>query len=369
MGAKFNRRIIKTLTLCGCIGLVINCIGISQMGKTVKAATNLTVDINNNKPNGVSTFKNITSAINYLNIHKPTSESTRAVINIKAGTYKEKIDLKVPYVTFNGDSKGITKLTFNASNKTVNPQDPNKGTYGSGNCAALIVEGKDFKANNMTFENSYLKDNGIDTQAACVQVQGDRATFQNCKFYSGQDVLNLNYNRSYFKNCYIEGAVDSVWGLRSIAVFENCTLNEIKDGAAYTAFGDKGCKVLLDKCKFTSNINKQVVQAITKVGGDSRRYSKVTGVLFGRTWYPSLEVCIKNSVVTSPLLPKAWTNMKSDAIDPSCQLLEYKNIDGNGKLLNTSHRNASRQLSDKEAVDYNAYNLLKGTDGWKPANN
>jgi pectinesterase len=363
-----GKNVVRFLVLFFCFGLATDCTGAVNFGMNVKAAEKLSlvVDINSSNPNGTTTFNSITSAINYLSNHKPVSEAERVTINIKAGVYKEKIDMNIPYVTFQGDLKGETKLTFNVSNKTVNPEDPNGGTYSSGNCAALLVKAKDFKANNMTFENSYLKDNGVDTQAACVQVSGDCAAFIDCKFYSGQDVLNVNYNRSYFKNCYIEGGVDSVWGLNSSVGFDNCTFNQIKNGAAYTAGGGNKCYFLFNNCKFTAIPNNQIINAVTAAGGKSIVYSKITSVLFGRTWYPGEHVCIKNSTVTAPISPKAWTNMKGDTIDPSCELFEYKNVDEQGKLLDTTQRNFAKQLSDADASKYNMYDWLKGTDNWNP---
>jgi len=120
-------------------------------------------------------------------------------------------------------------------------------------------------------------------------------------------VLNVKYNRSYYKNCYIEGAVDAIWGFGK-AVFENCTLNQIKVGGAYTAGGTETCYFLFDQCTFTAVSNVDVIVAIEKAGKDTVNCKTISNVMFGCTWYPDLHVYIKNSVVTAPLNPTAWSN-------------------------------------------------------------
>ena len=51
-------------------------------------------------------------------------------------------------------------------------------------------------------------------QAVAVESDVDRAVFTNCRFVGFQDVLftNNENSRQYYKNCYIEGTTDFIFG-------------------------------------------------------------------------------------------------------------------------------------------------------------
>ena len=49
-------------------------------------------------------------------------------------------------------------------------------------------------------------------QAVALRVKGDQSAFVNCGFYGYQDTLHADVGRHYFKNCFIEGSVDFIFG-------------------------------------------------------------------------------------------------------------------------------------------------------------
>lgn len=62
-------------------------------------------------------------------------------------------------------------------------------------------------------QNSYGHgDLSGNNQAVAVKISGDRCAFYNCKFLGFQDTVLDDTGRHYFKNCYIEGAVDFICG-------------------------------------------------------------------------------------------------------------------------------------------------------------
>ncbi len=52
----------------------------------------------------------------------------------------------------------------------------------------------------------------IGKQGAAFRISGDMAAFYSCSFFGGQDTLCDDTGRHYFKNCYIEGSIDFVFG-------------------------------------------------------------------------------------------------------------------------------------------------------------
>jgi len=49
-------------------------------------------------------------------------------------------------------------------------------------------------------------------QAAAFRISGDKAYFAGCGFYGAQDTLCDDAGRHYFKECYIEGSIDFIFG-------------------------------------------------------------------------------------------------------------------------------------------------------------
>lgn len=49
-------------------------------------------------------------------------------------------------------------------------------------------------------------------RALAARIYGDKSSFYECGFMGFQDTLWDVSGRHYFKNCYIEGGVDFIWG-------------------------------------------------------------------------------------------------------------------------------------------------------------
>ena len=93
----------------------------------------------------------------------------------------------------------------------------------------MIVLGDDFRAENITFQNT----SGDHGQALALRVDGDRASFKNCRMLGWQDTLMMNQGRQYFADCYIEGRVDFIYG-SATGVFAKCEIKS-KNGGHVTA--------------------------------------------------------------------------------------------------------------------------------------
>jgi len=94
-----------------------------------------------------------------------------------------------------------------------------------GSSTANIVS-SNFKAYNINFKNTY----GVGAQAVAVTANGEKQGFYACGFYSYQDTLYAKAGLQYYSNCYIEGAVDYVFG-NAGTWFGECTMASIGGGA------------------------------------------------------------------------------------------------------------------------------------------
>ena len=295
---------------------------------------------------GSGDFKTIQEAIDAVeNGHLTTSK-----IIIKKGTYREKITVpasKGP-ITFEGESLNETIIVNDdyASKKKADGKE--FGTTGS---STIFIFSDNFSAKNITFKN----DAGKVGQAVAVLITGDKAIFENCRFLGFQDTLYLKGQqdnpskskdiRHYFKNCYIEGTTDFIFGAAT-AVFQNCEIYA-KESATYltaasTPEGKNYGFVFID-CKITGDANPQ-------------------SVYLGRPWRPFAKTVFINTEISNVIKPEGWHNWNKSDAEKTTFYGEYnsKRIGENSKKrVSWSH-----QLSKKEVKEYSAKKILAGKDNW-----
>lgn len=270
----------------------------------------------------------------------PNNGTKYYVIAIKNGTYKEVLTIpkNKNYIHLIGEDKDKTVLTYlNYAGKL----DPNGIEYGTSGSASVFIKGDYFKAEHLTFENTA----GIDAgQALAVNISGNFAAFNQCKFLGFQDTYYAADNTlQYLKDCYIAGTVDFMFG-GSTALFDNCTLHSLRAGyvtAASTAAGKKYGYVYLN-CKLTGT-------------------SGTASVHLGRPWRPNANVVYVNCEMGAHIKPEGWNNWGNVANEATAFFAEYKST---GEGYKAGQRQTwSKQLTDEQAKEYTLEKIL-GT--WKP---
>jgi len=280
---------------------------------------------------GSGDFKTVQAAVDKV----PENNTKRFVIAIKPGIYKEQIKVPAnkPLISFLGTDAAKTVLTFAISNKEA----------GSTSAAyAAYIGGHDFRAENVTFENSF----GTGSQAVAVLVEADRVVFKNCRFLGWQDTLYAKNGRQYYQDCYIEGHVDFIFG-QAAAVFDNCVIHSKGDGyiAAPMRFAaDEPSGFVFYKCRLTSVDTKN-------------------GIFLGRPWRDYGRTVYIDTQMDAAIRPEGWNHWLPER-EKTAYLAEYKSI-GPG-ANNTARVPWSRQLSDSEVKIFSVENFLKGSDGWNP---
>jgi pectinesterase len=169
----------------------------------------------------------------------------RVYILVKPGEYRELvcIDGSVPITLYGADTDATkVKIAYNNySGKAVDaahvnacsdPVAANKTAYGTSDSTTVFVKAPGFQAMNLTFANDtdeIAAGNPSAIQAVALTAQGDQGVYQNVRLLGNQDTLQVKtstqtvVSRMYFKNSYIEGDTDFIFG-RATAVFDNCTL-------------------------------------------------------------------------------------------------------------------------------------------------
>ncbi|MEJ7739744.1 MAG: pectinesterase family protein [Chitinophagaceae bacterium] len=301
---------------------------------------------------GSGDYTTIQAAINAA----PTGGTTPYIIFIRNGKYKEKIFIpsNKPFLQLIGESVANTILTYNDGASTPLPGG---GTVGTFNSYSVYVNANDFTAINITFENSF----GDGSQAVAVHVNADRAAFKNCRFLGNQDTLLTNGNaglRQYFKNCYIDGNVDFIFGSVR-AIFDSCIIY----AKTRTAAGNS----------FITAANTQAGQPYGYVFRNCIIPANTGGTAYflGRPWQNSSgsspvannKVVFLNTRMGYTIRPEGWTTWDAGTNTSLIYYGEYKSRNIDGSLADVSQRVPwSYQLTDAEAATYTNDNLFGNWD-------
>ncbi|WP_418262169.1 pectinesterase family protein [Flavobacterium faecale] len=267
----------------------------------------------------------------------PFNKETETKIFIKKGIYKEKLDLpqNKKHISIIGEDRETVVLTFDDYASKKNSLGQNIGTTGS---SSFFLNGDDFKAENITFENS----SGNVGQAVAVRIDGDKVVFYNCKFLGYQDTLYAHdsSSRQYYKSCYIEGATDFIFGA-STAVFEDCEIFAKKGGtyitAANTTEGSAYGFVFMN-CKLTSD------------SGASTYY-------LGRPWRNYAKTVFINCEMGIHIKPEGWHNWSKPEAEETAFYAEYQSKGAGGNTI--SRVSWSRVLSPAQFESYNLKTIFK----------
>ncbi|GAA4673448.1 pectinesterase family protein [Phytohabitans rumicis] len=281
---------------------------------------------------GTGLYRTVQAAIDAV----PANNTTRRVITIKAGTYREIVTVpsNKPFITLQG-------LGSSAGNTVIVNNHSSAGGWGTSGSATVFVNGRDFVATNLTMANDY----GEGSQAVAANLNADRLVFTNVRFLGNQDTLLVNNNaRAYVANSYVEGTVDFVFG-GGTAVFNASTIYEKRStGGPITAAATDPAKtygLLFYKCTVTGAANN------------------VTGL--GRPWGASAQVLYRESNLSATIkTAQPWSDMSANPWQ-NARFSEYRNT-GAGAGVNGNRP----QMSDATAANYTPQRYLAGTDGWNP---
>lgn len=286
---------------------------------------------------GSGHFKTVQEAFNSI----PTNNKKSIIIFVKSGIYKEKLhlDSAKTFVTLIGEDKFNTILTYNDHTGKVSPKGDIINTRTS---CSFLIKVNDFTAKNITFQN----DAGFNAgQAVAVEADGDRDAFFNCRFVGFQDVLftNNDKSRQYYKNCYIEGTTDFIFG-SSTVWFEQCHIHSKKNSHVTAASTPQEHSIgyVFNDCVLT---------------GDSTLHL----VSLGRPWRPYAAVVYLHCYIGQHIKAEGWSNWNQTENYKTTRYAEYKNY-GPGAAVEQRVQ-WSKQLTDEEAKKYTLKNIF---GNWNP---
>ncbi len=273
-------------------------------------------------------FSTVQAAIDSIS----SGSSTHIRIDIRAGTYREKITIASrSNLCLVGENVMLTVLTYDDDNAKVG------STSGT---ASVYVSADDFSAANLTIENSF----GSGSQAVALRTNGDRQQFLGCRFVGYQDTLYTHHGLQYFRDCYVQGNTDYVFG-GATAILQNCEVRNVEGGSAVAA----------------PNTDVSLPYGIVFLGGNFTAVSsvKANSVALGRPWGADGAGAYLNVNLGTHIASAGFVPMSSN--DPAnARFREYQST---GPGANAS-AHSGYQMSSSEAGNYTIQKVL---GGWTPS--
>jgi pectinesterase len=301
--------------------------------------------------NGGGDFKTLQEAISAA----PEKTPDRTTIHIKSGVYHGPfvIPKNKPNLFLQGQDIEKTILTYDKNVYDPIPAGIDKFNPGLG------VQADGFRAENLTIENT----SGDHGQALALRMDGNKGVVTHCHIIAWQDTLMVNNGRDYFKDCYIAGRVDFIYG-SATAVFDHCEIHSRNGGhitAASTPHDHPFGFVFLD-CKLTGDATPWNPAATNPATTQKVRVTKTADL--GRPWRPFASVTYIRCEMGDHIKPEGWNNWGKTSNEKTARYAEYKST---GPGAAADKRFAwTKQLSDAEAEKYTLSNILAGSDGWNP---
>ncbi|XP_022152662.1 pectinesterase-like [Momordica charantia] len=218
---------------------------------------------------GSGDFRTVSAAV----AAAPAKSSRRYIIRIKAGVYRENVNVpsNKRNIMFWGDGRTTTIITGNR-----NVVDGST-TFNSATVAAV---GGGFLARDITFQNTAGPSKH---QAVALRVGSDLSAFYRCDMLAYQDTLYVHSNRQFYVKCIIVGTIDFIFG-NAAAVIQDCDIHARRPNPGQknmvTAQGrtdpNQNTGIVIQKCRIgtTSDLQPVIKSFPTFLGRPWQRYSR-----------------------------------------------------------------------------------------------
>ncbi len=283
--------------------------------------------------------------------------ATGEVIRLAPGTYRQKVHITTDNIHLIGMGKRPQDVVLSWNDSAAS-------AGGTGKSGTLSVNADSFAAENLTIENTWEKEHQRaeeGSQAVALLMSSDRAVLDRVRLLGYQDTLYANSrtcrsltdtaacsaSRQYFRDCYIEGHVDYIFG-DAKAVFDHCELHSmhhptvmVTAQSKHFPAEDSGYTFL--HCRITGDNN-----------GDK--------VILGRPWRDYSAVTFYGTNIQQTLSPDGWSDWSG-----RLKTSTYREYKSHGPGVNGGHRIVIYPpLTAEDKARMNPRALLGGADDWNP---
>ncbi|XP_061342208.1 putative pectinesterase 10 [Gastrolobium bilobum] len=275
---------------------------------------------------GKGEFKTVQAAIDSIK----DNNDRWVKVHINAGIYVEKVQISLykSCVFLEGDGKDVTTIT----------NDKNTAATFTSSPSNVIVHG-------ITFQNSFnLVGERPMSPAMAASIYGDKSVFYKCAFMGLQDTLFDAMGRHYFKDCYIQGEVDFIYG-GGQSYYEDCKIHATQ-GKSPPGF-----------------ITAQARESEKDTSGFIFKKGFVYGsgqVNLGRAYRNYSRVIFQETYLSSVVTPEGWNSWRFNGQEYK---FTYAEVNCTGPGANTSKRLWEKKLTSSELNEFSLSSFIN-KDGW-----
>ncbi|KAI1416625.1 carbohydrate esterase family 8 protein [Hypoxylon sp. FL1857] len=253
-------------------------------------------------------------------------DSSCQTVFLLPGTYNEQVTVNRPGQTvIIGYTAGDPGKGYSGNRVTVSYSrglsiSPLPVGHSNSETAVVSTASSNIAFYNINFINPANLDGGISNYVALAgSTYGNHIGFYGCSFIGWQDTLLTGSTNGYqyYESCYIEGAIDFIWGY-SAAYFKGCTIAAKRKSSCITAHSRK------DDTSIGVYVFDQCI--VTAVVGYASTLE--SGVYLGRPYSAYAKVIYKNSYLDSVVHPAGWKNWS--ATDPRIDHVTFAEFNNSG---------------------------------------
>ncbi|KAH6821420.1 pectin methylesterase 3 [Perilla frutescens var. hirtella] len=275
----------------------------------------------------------------------PSGSSRRYVIRIKAGVYRENVEIPraKTNLMFVGDGRTTTIIT--GSRNVIDGST----TF---NSATVAVVGGGFLARDITFQNTAGPSK---EQAVALRVNADLCAFYRCDMLAYQDTLYVHSLRQFYTGCIIVGTVDFIFGNAAV-VLQNCDIHARRPNSGQrnmvTAQGrddpNQNTGIVIQKCRIGATSDLKPVQSSFPT-------------YLGRPWKEYSRTVIMQTEISDVINPAGWYMWNGNFALDTLFYAEYQNTGaGAGTSNRVTWRGFRVLTSASQAQPFTAGNFIGG---------
>ncbi|XP_059292876.1 pectinesterase-like [Lycium ferocissimum] len=297
---------------------------------------------------GSGKYKTLNEAI----ASAPANSNSRYVIYIKKGWYKENVVIasNKKNIMLLGDGREDTVITGNLNYAA------GTGTF---NTPTVACNADGFIAQNIRFQNSAGPQGH---QAVALRVTGDKSVINRCKIDAYQDTLYAHNQRQFYKDCYITGTVDFIFGNAAV-VFQKCNIVARKPMK-----GQQNMLTAQGKTDKNQNTGTSIQKCSITPSKDLAPVKESFKTFLGRPWKIYSTTVFMESYIDNHIDPAGWAPWDGNVGLDTLYYGEYKN---NGPGSDTSKRVTWKGYhvitKASEAMKFTVSGLLQGGSWIKDA--
>jgi len=221
-----------------------------------------------------------------------TTSTTAQSIFILAGTYSEQVTIpsRAAALTIYGYTTDTTSYTSNVVTIT-HSSSLLSGAADDEATGTVINEAANTKFYNINIKNSY----GEGSQAIALAAYNTEQGYYGVGLYGYQDTLLAETGNQVYGACYIEGAVDFIFGQHARIWIDSSDIRVSAGGGAITANGRAS----------SSDVSYYVINKSSVAASTSSTAGTGT-VYLGRPWSEYARVCFQKTVLSAIINSAGW---------------------------------------------------------------